>query len=213
MSERILGALIGIHGDNNGLIMPPEVAPIQVVIVPIIFKGKENEIFDKCDLISKKLEDENIRTHVDKRDITPGNKYFNWELKGVPLRIEIGPREIEKKELVVVRRDAGKKIPIPYESSVNFIKKELKDITLCLFTNAKKFLDENMHSVKTVEEAIDKKGIIALPWCLNENCAQEIENILDGNTLGEPIEGAECKYPCPVCGETAKTWMRFAKTY
>ena len=60
---------------------------------------------------------------------------------------------------------------------------------------------------------IDKKGIIALPWCLKENCAQEIENILDGNTLGEPIEGDECNYPCPVCGETGKTWMRFAKTY
>jgi len=213
MSERILGALIGIHGDNKGLIMPPEVAPVQVVIIPIIFKGKEKEILDECDLISKKLEDENIRTHIDKRDITPGNKYFSWELKGVPLRIEIGPRDVEKKELVLVRRDTGKKKPIPQSSSIKLIKKEFEDISYNLFTNAKKFLDENMHRVKTVEEAVDKKGIIGLPWCRNENCAQEIESILDGNTLGEPIEGDECNHPCPVCGKSAKTWMRFAKTY
>ena len=70
-----------------------------------------------------------------------------------------------------------------------------------------------MHKVETIEEAIDKKGIIELPWCREENCAQEIENILDGNTLGEPIEGAECNHLCPVCGKTAKSWMRFAKTY
>ena len=213
MSERILGALVGIHGDNKGLIMPPEVAPVQVVIIPIIFKGKEKEILDACDVLSKKLEDENIRILVDKRDITRGNKYYNWELKGVPLRIEMGPRDLEKKELVLVRRDTGKKKPVPQGSSVKLIKEELKNISYDLFTNAKKFLDENMHKVKTVEEAIDKKGIIELPWCREENCAQEIENILDGNTLGEPIEGAECNHLCPVCGKTAKTWMRFAKTY
>jgi len=213
MSERILGALVGIHGDNKGLIMPPEVAPIQVVIIPIIFKGKEKEILEVCDTLSKKLEDENIRIIVDKRDITPGNKYFNWELKGVPLRIEIGPRDIEKKELILVRRDTGKKKPVSQDSSVKHIKEELKEISYDLFTNAKKFLDENMHKVKTVEEAIDKKGIIELPWCGRENCAQEIENILDGNTLGEPIESDECNHLCPVCGKTAKTWMRFAKTY
>ena len=213
MSERILGALIGIHGDNKGLIMPPEVAPVQVVIIPIIFKGKEKEIFDACDALSKKLEDENIRILVDKRDITPGNKYFDWELKGVPLRIEIGPRDVEKNELVLVRRDTSKKKPVSQDSSVKHIKEELKNISYDLFTNAKKFLDENIHKVKTVEEAIDKEGIIELPWCREENCAQEIENILDGNTLGEPIEGVECNYLCPVCGKTAKTWMRFAKTY
>jgi len=213
MSERIIGALVGIHGDNRGLIMPPEVAPTQVVVIPIIFKGKEKEVLDTCDLISKKLEDENIRTHVDKRDMNPGNKYYDWELKGVPLRIEIGPRDIVKKELILVRRDTGQKKSVPQESSLKLIKQELEDITKNLHTNAKKILEENIYRVKTVEEAMDKKGIIGLPWCGMEDCAQEIENILDGNTLGEPIEDAKCDHLCPECGTTEKTWMRFSKTY
>ena len=83
------------------------------------------------------------------------------------------------------------------------------------YENAKKFLDENMHRVKSVEEAKDKKGIVELPWCGNDHCALEIENVLDGNTLGEPIEyDGECKkYSCQVCGKPAETWMRYAKTY
>ena len=162
---------------------------------------------------SERVPNKNIRILVDKRDITPGNKYFNWELKGVPLRIEIGPRDIEKKELILVRRDTGKKKSVSQNSSVKLIKEELKEISCDLYTNAKKFLDENMHKVKTIEDAIDKEGIIELPWCRRENCAQEIENILDGNALGEPIESDECNHLCPVCGKTAKTWMRFAKTY
>ena len=84
MSERLLGALIGVHGDNKGLIMPPEVAPIQVVIIPIIFKGKEQNCPRSCETLQEKLLEEGIRSHIDDRDITPGNKYYDWELKGVP---------------------------------------------------------------------------------------------------------------------------------
>jgi prolyl-tRNA synthetase len=215
MSERILGALIGIHGDNKGLVMPPAVAPTQVVIIPIIFKGKEKEILDACEILSKKLAEENIKSHVDNRDISPGTKYYDWELKGVPLRIEIGPRDLDKKEIVLVRRDTGEKKSVSQDASIETITVELDNISKNLYENAKKFLDENMHRVQNIEEAKDKKGIVELPWCGNENCALEIENILDGNTLGEPIEDdEECKkYSCPMCGKPAETWMRFAKTY
>ena len=213
MSERILGALVGIHGDNKGLVMPPEVAPNQVVIIPIIFKGKEKTVLDACKKLAKKLEKENIRVHVDNREITPGNKYYSWELKGVPLRIEIGPKELEKKQIVIVRRDTSEKIFISQDSAIKSIKLELEKITKNLFENAKKILNNNLHRVKTIEEAKELKGIIELPWCGIEDCALEIENILDGNTLGEPIENKDCKYTCPVCGKPAKTWMRYAKTY
>ena len=214
MSERIVGALIGIHGDNKGLIMPPAVAPTQVVIIPIIFKGREKEVIAACDMLCKKLIEANIRTHVDKRDITPGNKYYDWELKGVPLRVEIGPQDIEKKEIILVRRDTGGKKSVLQNAAVKIIKEEFDKISKNLYTSAKKLLDENMHSVQTVEKAKDKKGIVELPWCGNKECALEIENILDGNTLGEPIKDVECKkYSCPVCGKPAETWMRFAKMY
>lgn len=214
MSERILGALVGIHGDNKGLIMPPAVAPTQVIIIPVIFKGRKKEVIDECDVICKKLLNKNIRAQVDKRSITPGSKYYDWELKGAPLRVEVGPKDVEKKKIILVRRDTGEKKSVSQESVVKTIKEEFDKISKKLYTNAKKFLDENMHRVQTIEEAKDKKGIVELPWCRNEDCALEIENILDGNTLGEPIEDVECKkHSCPICSKPAKTWMRFAKTY
>ena len=213
MSERILGALIGIHGDNKGLVMPPAVAPIQVVIIPIIFKGKEKQVIDVCEKLNEKLTERNIRSHVDKRDITPGNKYYDWELKGVPLRVEIGPKDVEKKQITLVRRDTGEKTFVKNEESVDKILETLDMVSESLFKNAKKLLDENMHRVKTIEEAKKLKGIIELPWCGNKDCALEIENILEGNTLGEPIENNRTEEKCPICGSPGVSWMRFAKTY
>ena len=213
MSERILGALVGIHGDNKGLIIPPKVATVQVIIIPIIFKDKDKEIIDNCESLLKQLIDNNIRARIDKRDITPGNKYYHWELKGVPIRIEIGPKDLEKKEIVVVRRDTGEKTSILYTSSIGYIIKELDKISEKLYDDAKNFLQKNIYRMKDIESASNKKGIIELPWCGEENCAQEIENILDGNTLGEPIENNLCEHPCPICNKKATTWMRYAKSY
>lgn len=213
MSERLLGALIGVHGDNKGLIMPPEVAPLQVVIIPIIFKGKEQAVLEASTMLYKKLLQENIRSTIDDREITPGNKYYDWELKGVPLRIEIGPKDVEKNELTLVRRDSSKKKSVHLKDAEKTIKTELQDLEKSLYANAETLLKENMHSVLTVEEAKQKTGIVALPWCGNKDCALEIENVLEGNTLGEPIENADCSEHCPVCGSPAKTWMRYAKSY
>jgi prolyl-tRNA synthetase len=213
MSERLLGALIGVHGDNKGLVMPPEVAPLQVVIIPIIFKGKEQTVLQVCKTLQEKLVQEGIRSHIDDREITPGNKYYDWELKGVPLRIEIGPKDVEKNELTMVRRDIVKKKSIPLKDAEKAIKSELQSLEKTLYENAKILLNENMHCVKSIEEAKEKTGIIALPWCGNKDCALEIENVLEGNTLGEPIENAVCTDKCSVCGGPAKTWMRFAKSY
>jgi prolyl-tRNA synthetase len=142
MSERILGALIGIHGDNKGLVLPPEVAPVQVVIIPIIFKGQEKALFNLSDDICKNLQNENIRAVVDKRDITPGNKYYDWELKGVPLRIEIGPKDVEKNECTLVRRDTGTKKSVPLKDATKLIQDELQQVEHILYTNAEKILKE-----------------------------------------------------------------------
>lgn len=213
MSERLLGALVGVHGDNKGLILPPEVAPLQVVIIPIIFKGKEHAVFDASEKLHTKLIHEGIRSHIDAREITPGNKYYDWELKGVPLRVEIGPKDVEKNELTMVRRDTGKKKSIPLKDGVKAVYDELQVLAQTLYGNAEKLLKDSMYNVLTIEEAKTKKGIVALPWCGNKDCALEIENILEGNTLGEPIENAACAHPCAVCGAPAIIWMRFAKSY
>jgi prolyl-tRNA synthetase len=213
MSERLLGALIGVHGDNKGLILPPEVAPLQVVIIPIIFKGKEQAVLEVSMTLHKKLLQENIRSTIDDREITPGNKYYDWELKGVPLRIEIGPKDVEKNELTLVRRDTSKKKAIPLTDAEKTIKTEFQELGQSLYANAEKLLKDNMHCALTIEEAKQKTGIVALPWCGNKDCALEIENVLEGNTLGEPIENAGCSEHCPVCGSPANTWMRYAKSY
>jgi prolyl-tRNA synthetase len=213
MSERLLGAIIGVHGDNKGLVIPPEVAPIQVVIIPIIFKGKEKEILDTCDNIHKILKNLNIRSHVDSRDITPGNKYYGWELKGVPLRIEIGPRDLEKNELVIVRRDTFEKISVSQSNIEKTIKDELENIQDRLIDKATDLLNKNINRAVNIEEAKNKKGIVELPWCGTESCALELEEALEGNTLGEPLQRDSCQVICPICGKNAKTWMRYAKTY
>jgi len=211
MSERILGALIGIHGDDKGLVMPPAVAPTQIVIIPIIFKGKEKIVLNESDEICDLLKD--YRVMNDKQEINPGNKFYNWELKGVPIRIEIGPRDIENKQLIIVRRDTQQKIVIKKDELLEKINIIIDDISKNLFKKAKKILEENIHSVDTIEKAKDLKGIIELPWCGNENCALEIEEILEGNTLGEPIDNKECKFVCPICNKKAKNYMRYAKSY
>jgi len=213
MSERILGALVGIHGDNKGLVLPPAIAPLQTIIIPIIFKGKETQVLDACTTIYKKLQQAGIRTKIDDREITPGNKYYDWELKGVPLRIEIGPRDLEKQVATLVRRDTGEKKTVPLNHIEDGVKAELDTIATALYTKAEKLLTENMHTVCSIDEAKKLSGIITMPWCGTKDCALEIENVLEGNTLGEPIEAPTCNETCPVCGQKAQTWMRFARSY
>ena len=213
MSERLLGAVIGVHGDDKGLILPPDVAPVQVVIIPIIFKGKEKIVKDVCDDLSKRLKDSGIRCYVDDREITPGNKYYDWELKGVPLRVEVGPRDVEKNSVVLVLRSSGEKKSVMHSDALDSIIGELDLISKVLYDNAKKLLVDNVHRVSSIDEAKEKKGIVEIPWCGNEDCALEVENILEGNTLGAPVEDDKCDFVCPVCGGVSKTWMRFAKTY
>ncbi len=213
MSERILGALIGIHGDNKGLVMPPAVAPTQIVVVPIIFKGKEKKVVDFAETVYEKLKKEDLRVIYDDRDITPGSKYYDWELKGVPIRMEIGPRDVEKNQVVIVRRDTSEKIFIEEKNIIEKVDETLKDISKDLYKKAEEILNKNIHRIKTLEKAKDLKGIIELPWCGNKDCALEIEDILEKNTLGEPLDKKECNSNCPICNKKGVTWMRYAKTY
>ncbi|MEM0492546.1 MAG: proline--tRNA ligase [Candidatus Thermoplasmatota archaeon] len=213
MSERLLGAIIGVHGDDKGLVLPPEVAPVQVIIIPIIFKGKEEEINKACETLCNRLRIRGIRAEVDQRECTPGNKFYDWELKGVPLRVEIGPRDVDKGECVIVRRDTGERRSVQQRSVEETIELELKSISDCLYNNAKKLLDDGIHHVTRIEDAVDLKGIVEVPWCRDEACALEVEKFLDCNTLGEPVDEKGCDASCPICGRPADTYMRYAKMY
>ena len=128
MSERLLGAIVGMHGDDNGLIMPPAIAPHQVVICPMIRKNSEVDTVAKAEEIASILRDSGLRVKVDSRDIHAGQKYFDWEIKGVPLRLDIGPRDIENNTAFAARRTGGKE-PLAMDNIVIECKRLLSEIS------------------------------------------------------------------------------------
>ncbi len=209
MSERILGAIIGIHGDEKGIKLPSSIAPIQVVIIPILFKGWEDRIMKECERVEKELKVMGLRCHLDDRDKTPGNKFYDWELKGVPLRVEIGPKDVEGGVISIATRDGIKK-KIGREE-MEKIKEEMEEYDERLFKNAEEFLMENIKRVESTEEA--DAPIVEIPWCGKEECGLKMEEEMDMSTLGIPYPQEECHGKCAVCGEEAKSWLRMARTY
>ncbi|AIU70529.1 prolyl-tRNA synthetase [Thermococcus eurythermalis] len=222
MSERLLAAVIAVHGDDSGMVLPPTIAPIQVVIVPIPKKDASVDVFAYAREIAEELRKAGFRVHVDERDIRPGRKYYDWELKGVPLRIEVGPRDVEGRKAVLARRDTFEKIPVERDAIVEEVKKTLDAIHENLYNRAKGFLESHIKRVDTIEEAKavfeDRRGIVEIPWCGDEECGLKMEEELDAKMLGTPYpeekarEGIEGK-KCPVCGREAKFIARFARTY
>ncbi|AJC72271.1 prolyl-tRNA synthetase [Thermococcus guaymasensis DSM 11113] len=220
MSERLLAAVIAVHGDDSGMVLPPTIAPIQVVIVPIPKKDANVDVFAYAREIAEELREAGFRVHVDERDIRPGRKYYDWELKGVPLRIEVGPRDVEGRKAVLARRDTFEKVIVERDAIVEEVKKTLDAIHENLYQRAKEFLEGHIKRVDTIEEAKavfeDRRGIVEIPWCGSEECGLKMEEELDAKMLGIPypeekarIEGKKC----PLCGREAKFIARFARTY
>ena len=126
ISERSIAALISIHGDDKGLVLPPEVAPTQVVVIPIIFR-KSDDVLAACSDVARRLKESGIRVELDESDVRPGAKYYKWEMKGVPLRVEIGPRDLKNNVVTIVRRDSGNKETVPL---INIEAKLRKDFVI-----------------------------------------------------------------------------------
>ena len=221
MSERLLAAVIAVHGDDNGMVLPPTIAPIQVVIVPIPKKEASVDVFAYAREIAEELRKAGFRVHVDERDIRPGRKYYDWELKGVPLRIEVGPRDVEGRKAVIARRDTMEKFTVERDNIVEEVRKTLDEIHENLYSRAKEFLEGHIKRVDTIEEAKevfeDRRGVVEIPWCGSEECGLKMEEELDAKMLGVPYPEEKAKAPegkkCPVCGREAKFIARFARTY
>ncbi|MEM3513355.1 MAG: proline--tRNA ligase, partial [Thermoplasmata archaeon] len=150
LSERLVGAVVGVHGDNAGLILPPQIAPYQVVIVPVPKKEKRELVESYAMEIQKLLADAGVRVHLDLRDLRPGNKYYDWELKGVPLRIEVGEKEKVEGCVTVVRRDTREKKTIPKDNFVEEIKGLLERVQEDLYAKAEKTLQENIYWIDNI---------------------------------------------------------------
>ncbi|MFH1822040.1 MAG: proline--tRNA ligase [Methanobacteriota archaeon] len=218
ISERSVAAAIMIHGDDSGLCLPPDVAPIQAVIVPIPYKEKEAPVEKMASDLKEELAAAGLRTHVDDRDIRPGNKFYYWERRGVPLRIEIGPKDVEKEQVTAVRRDTGEKLAIPRKSIKTKVKSVLDQITGNLRERASKTLRDSVRDVANTGEAKEtlKKhgGIVRLPWCGQESCGKGIVEETGGEMLGEEVTSTPpTSTTCPVCSKPAKINALVAKTY
>jgi len=204
---RLLAAVISIHGDDKGLVLPPQIAPTQVVIIPILFKKSEKEaILDYAEEIKTKLQKEGIRVEIDASEERPGAKYYKWELLGVPLRIEIGPRDLKEGKLTLVRRDTGKKETTDVEKlDVNAI---FTKIEQNLRETAQKNFDKNIVEVKNLQEFNKNIGskIVITGWCGEDRCAPKIES--KGTILALTDERGKCV----VCGAEGRK-IRIGKTY
>jgi prolyl-tRNA synthetase len=217
---RIFGTLVAIHGDDKGLVMPPSVAPLMTVIIPIYFKGSDEKIAEKAKSVKKLLEDACISSKVDDRpEHTPGWKYNYWELKGVPVRIEIGPKDLEKKQLVLVRRDTGEKIMVKEGELVERVRELLEKIQKNLWERAEKFFREHISEAKDIEQLKktlnETGGLVKVEWCGSVECADYIKaETVGGDIRGAPLGKEEKpKGKCIRCGKKAEQVVYVGKAY
>jgi prolyl-tRNA synthetase len=219
MSTRTIGALVMTHGDDKGLILPPKVASVQAVIVPIPFKGSSSELVtEKAREILEILQKKKIGAVLDDRpEYTPGWKFNEWELMGVPIRIEIGPRDIKQKQVTLARRDTFEKMTVKQDETAEAVERLLEEIQNNLFNRAKKSLEDDTTTVKTFEEfkkVLRKKGgFLRASWCANPECEGKIKDETGATIRLIPLEKEKPFSKCIRCGEEAKEVVYFARAY
>ena len=216
VSTRLIGGIIMVHGDERGLVLPPRVAPIQLIIVPIALH-KEG-VLDKAKEIYQQLKDAGIRVKLDDRDTqTPGWKFNEWELKGVPIRLEIGPKDIEKNQVVLVRRDNFEKSFVPMENLVETVKEMLDAVHDGMYQKALDMRDKHTHVAYNMDEFVDalenKKGFIKAMWCGGRECEDKVKDDTGATIRCIPFEQENLGDKCICCGEEAKHMVYFAKAY
>ena len=215
VSTRLLGAVIMVHGDDNGLVLPPLVAPIQVVIVPIRM-DKEPRVLEKAKEIEAHLDKLGIRVKLDSSDHTPGWKFAEWEMKGVPLRLEIGPRDLDNGTLSLSKRFNGEKDIISI-ADLDKIPAILQDIQDKMYEKAMKYLQEHITTVNSLDElkdVMDKGGYARMMWKENEELELKIKEITNGATARcMPFDEKPFGKTCPLTGEEADKVIYFAKAY
>jgi prolyl-tRNA synthetase len=219
VSTRMIGAVIMTHGDDGGLILPPRIAPYQVVIVPIPRGNWKETVLPKAEAIRDALVARDVRVMLDARESqTPGWKFNEWELRGVPLRLEIGPKDLEKSQVVLARRDTREKSFVPMEGLTEHIEQLLRTIQDALFARAIAFRDDHTSSTGSYDEfkaTMDgRPGFVISPWCGSAACETEIKNDTQATIRNIPFTSpsAEGK-SCVKCGEPATANAWFAKSY
>ncbi len=221
MSERLLGATVATHGDDKGLIMPPSIAPIQVVVIPILSKEGSGEIISAAQNIVKELKSQKIRVKLDDRDIRPGQKYYDWEIKGVPLRIELGPRDLQSNSFMCARR-TGEKSSCSLDDLISSVKKELSLVDSEMKEKAKSHFNKHIKKMPNLkmtgsnisfEEDLEAGYVYEMAFDGNDAEAEMIEKETGLSFLGESMVPYNNERQCIVSGKSTQKRIFLAKTY
>ena len=210
VSTRMIGSIIMVHGDNHGLVLPPKIAPFKVIIIPI------GEVEEKLNDLKDKLNEANITYKTDETNKRPGYKFAEAEVKGYPIRIELGKRDLENNQVTLVRRDTLEKINVTYEEIIPTIKSLLETMQNDMYNKAKARRDKMIYDVKEYNELLaiakNKPGFVKINWCGNSTCEDKIkeDTAMKSRCI---IENEEISGPCVVCGKKATTRLYVGKQY
>lgn len=218
ISTRLLGAIIMVHGDDRGLVMPPKVAPTQLIVIPIGPQKSRESVLEAATQLFEQLQTQGIRARMDARDdVSPGWKFNEYEMRGIPIRLEIGPRDLENGQVVLVRRDTGEKSFVPMAELESAVPVLLEDIQKSMFESAKKFREEHSFVANTLDELVEsineKRGFVLTGWCGSDNCEKAVKDACGATSRNIPFDAPAHPSQCVTCGEAAKHAVWFAKSY
>lgn len=214
VSTRLIGALIMAHGDQRGLVLPPMLAPVQTIVIPIA--AHKAGVSEKSAEVATSLIKAGIRAEVDASDKMPGWKFNEWEMKGVPLRLELGPRDIEQGCAIAVRRDTQEKITLPLQGIEKAVETLLSEIQTHMYDKAKKFMDSRIVECKDMKElkaAVDSGNFVKAGWCGCRACEDKIKEETAATSRVMPFDQQSKKRTCVHCGKPTDKTMIFAKSY
>ncbi len=214
VSTRLIGGLIMVHSDNNGLVLPPKVAPIQAIIIPIM--QKKEGVLEKANEVKETLS-KICRVRLDDSDKSPGWKFSEYEMKGVPVRVELGPRDIENGQAILARRDTGEKITVSLDNIAEEVQKLLDTVQNDLLEKAKKHRESKTSTAKNMDEFKNvletNQGFIKAMWCGNQECEDKIKEETGATSRCMPFEQEHIDDVCVCCGKPAKKMVIWGKAY
>jgi len=218
VSWRLIGAMVMVHGDDRGLVIPPRIAPIQVVVIPIPYKEEGRGVTAQAKLTAEKLQKAGVSAILDDREqYTPGWKFNEWEMKGIPLRIEIGPRDISRHHVTMVRRDTSERSTVPEAKVLAEARKVLESIQSSLFERASRVLKQAIRDARTYEELkriLEKEGgFVRACWCSDSACEDKIKDETGATIRLVPLRDEKIFADCVRCGKKASKVVYFARAY
>jgi len=215
VSTRMIGGIIMTHGDDNGLVLPPRVAPVQAVVIPVA--QHKPGVLEAAAALGERLKAAGVRVKLDDSDNSPGWKFAEYEMKGVPVRVEIGPKDMEKEQCVIARRDTGEKVFAPLAELEAAVRKLLDEVHGNMFAQALKNREENTFDIHTVEEAKafaeGKGGFLRSKWCGALECELAMKERAGGTSRCMPLQQSGAEGVCPVCGKKCTTDIYWGVAY